>query len=143
MNSHDTTIPRSKNIIFWNDLEGSIFFNKIFSYPVRIGEIELDSLTIDNDIPTIIFEFDISEYPDAPPQKWKQADFNICRIGLNCGTPKKVKIINIPTNNKLTVQITQQQDSLLVQAFNDTSLIELETKHLLLCGPSAYKNIIN
>ena len=56
---------------------------------------------------------------------------------------KKIKIINIPTNNKLTVQITQQQDSLLVQAFNDTSLIELETKHLLLCGPSAYKNIIN
>ncbi|MCW1244189.1 immunity 50 family protein [Pseudomonas sp. SAICEU22] len=126
-------------MIFWNNLERSIFFNKIFSSPIPIGEIELASLTIDNNIPTIILEFDISEYPDAPPQKWKQAGFNICRIGLNCGTPQKTKIINIPTNDKLIVQITQQQDSFLIQASNDTSLIELETKHLLLCGPSAYK----
>ncbi|WP_434673313.1 Imm50 family immunity protein [Pseudomonas sp. R1-15] len=129
-------------MIFWNDLEGSIFFNKIFSSPVPIGKIDLASLIIDNDIPTLIFEFDIAEYPDAPPQKWKQSGFNICRIGLNCGTPKNLKIINIPTNNKLTVQITQQKDSLLIRASNETSLIELETKHLLLCGPSAYRNVI-
>jgi len=138
-----TSSPLGKIVPFWNELDGNIFFNRIFSAPITIGEIELSSLTLDNDIPTIILEFDIAEYPDAPPPEWVQSGFNICRIGLNCGTPKKIKIINIPTNNKLTVQITHQQDSVLVQAFNDTSLIELETKHLLLCGPSAYKNIIN
>ncbi|WP_420234021.1 Imm50 family immunity protein [Pseudomonas sp. ABY48] len=136
-----TSSPLGNIVSSWNELDGNIFFNRIFSGPITIGEIELSSLTLDNDTPTIILEFDITEYPDTPPQKWEQSGFNICRIGLNCGTPKKIKVINIPTNNKLTVQITQQQDSFLIQAFNDTSLIELETKHLLLCGPSAYKNI--
>ncbi|NUT82867.1 MULTISPECIES: Imm50 family immunity protein [Pseudomonas] len=126
---------------FWNDLEGSTFFNKIFSSPVPIGTIELFSLAIDNDTSTIVFEFDIEEYPDAPPHKWKQSGFNTCRIGLNCSAPTNLTITNIPTKNKLALRISQQQNTFTVHASNDTSLIKFETKHLLLCGPSAYQNI--
>ncbi|KHK63388.1 Imm50 family immunity protein [Pseudomonas frederiksbergensis] len=129
-------------MISWNNLEGSIFFNKVFSYAVPIGQIELFSLAIDNSAPTIILEFDIAEYPDVPPPKWKQSGYNTCRIGLNCSAPKNLKIVNIPTENKLTLQITQQRDGYAIQASNATSLIEFEAKHLLLCGPSAYKNEI-
>jgi len=64
-----TSSPLGKIVPFWNELDGNIFFNRIFSDPITIGEIELSSLTLDNDIPTIILEFDIAEYPDAPPQK--------------------------------------------------------------------------
>ncbi|MBC3375608.1 hypothetical protein HU762_16780 [Pseudomonas sp. SWRI92] len=125
---------------FWNDLDGSTFFNKIFLSSVPIGEIRLFSLAVDNDNSTIVFEFDIAEYPEAPPEKWKQSGFNTCRIGLNCSPPKNLKITNIPTKEKLILQITQNESKFSVHASNDTSLIEFETSHLLLCGPSAYRN---
>lgn len=52
----------------WNELDDTIFFNKVFTYPVEIGEITLFSVTIDNDRPDIGLGFDISELPDAPPK---------------------------------------------------------------------------
>lgn len=51
---------------YWNELENTIFFNKVFTYPVEIGEITLFSVTIDNDRPNIGLGFDISEIPDTP-----------------------------------------------------------------------------
>jgi hypothetical protein len=57
---------------FWNDIDGSIFLNQIFKSPVPIGFIELSTVNIDNNRPTIILEFDIEELPDAPPAKWKK-----------------------------------------------------------------------
>jgi hypothetical protein len=52
----------------WSELDDTIFFNKVFTYPVEIGEITLFPVTIDNDRPDIGLGFDISELPDAPPK---------------------------------------------------------------------------
>jgi sulfur transfer protein SufE len=54
---------------FWNDIDGSIFFNQIFKTAVAIGLIELFTINIENNRPTTILEFDIEELPDAPPSK--------------------------------------------------------------------------
>ncbi|WP_338490696.1 hypothetical protein VRB78_10035 [Pseudomonas trivialis] len=51
---------------YWNELDNTIFFNKVFTYPVEIGEIRLFSVTIDNDRPNIGLGFDIPETPDTP-----------------------------------------------------------------------------
>lgn len=91
------TITLRTKMNFWNDLDGSSFFNRIFSSPIPIGEVTLFSLNIDNNRPTIILEFDIKEYPEEPPTKWKQSGFNTCRIGLNCSNIEGVSIKNIPT----------------------------------------------
>ncbi|SDS42322.1 Imm50 family immunity protein [Pseudomonas granadensis] len=125
---------------FWNDLDGGSFFNRIFSSPIPIGEVTLFSLNIDNNRPTIIIEFDIKEYPKEPPIKWKQSGFNTCRIGLNCSNIEGVFIKNIPTKKNLAVTIKNEYGSYLVRAANEESVIELTTKHPLLCGPSAYLN---
>ncbi|MBC3364825.1 Imm50 family immunity protein [Pseudomonas sp. SWRI154] len=122
-------------MIFWNDLQGSTSFNKIYSSPIPIGEIELFSLGIDNNTPTITFEFDIAEYADMPSQKWKQSGLNTCQLGLNCSFPKKLKISTIPTKYKLQLRITQQYDSFIIHASNNESLIELKTKDLFTARP--------
>ncbi|WP_248807439.1 Imm50 family immunity protein [Pseudomonas sp. MWU13-2100] len=124
----------------WNELDGSTFFNKIFTTPVAIGSIELFTINIDNSRPTIILEFDITEYPDTPPEKWKKSGFNTCRIGLNCGNISNLTIKNVPTNKKLNIKITQNGNSFTIHASNNDSLIEFTTKSPLLCGPSAYIN---
>lgn len=125
---------------FWNELDGSLFFNKAFTTPIPIGEVTLFSLNIDNNRPAIILEFDIKEYPETPPAKWKQSGFNTCRIGLNCSNIQELLIKNIPTKKNLTITISNEVENFRVRAENDDSIIEFTTKHPLLCGPSAYLN---
>ncbi|TBN32525.1 Imm50 family immunity protein [Pseudomonas sp. BGI-2] len=125
---------------FWNDLDGSTFFNQVFTTSIDINTIELFTLSIDNSRPTIIMEFDIFELPDRPPTKWKISEFNTCRIGLNCGGISDLKIFNIPTKEKLNISITKKEDLFTVHASNRESLIEFTTKFPLLCGPSVYLN---
>ncbi|VVP79693.1 hypothetical protein PS925_00366 [Pseudomonas fluorescens] len=127
-------------MIFWNELDGSTFFNKIFSAPVAIGEITLSSIKIDNERPVIIMEFDIAEYPDSPPAKWRESGLNTCRIGINCSNIANLSIKNIPTPDKISLKITKKEKGFNVTACNNESTIKFDTKHILLCGPSAYLN---
>ncbi|QAY85588.1 Imm50 family immunity protein [Pseudomonas arsenicoxydans] len=123
---------------FWNHLDGSTFFNQIFTTSVEIDTIELFTISIDNNRPTIILEFDIKQLPDAPPLKWKKSDYNTCRIGLNCGGISDLTIKNIPTKEKLNITITNKENIFTIHASNTSSLIEFKTKSPLLCGPSVY-----
>lgn len=128
---------------YWNELDHSFFFNKIFSSSIAIGEIDLFTLTLDNNRPTLTLEFDIDEYPDNPPLKWTQQDFNTCRIGITCGNPENLTIKNIPTNKKLKIKISIHERIYTVTAFNDEALIEFKTEYVLLCDPSGYQNAAN
>ncbi|HEX4550944.1 Imm50 family immunity protein [Pseudomonas sp.] len=124
----------------WNELDGSSFFNRVFTTPIPIGEVTLFSLNIDNNRPVIILEFDIAEYPEVPPTKWEKSGFNTCRIGLNCSNIEGLLIKKIPTQNKLTITISNEDGKYRIRAKNEDSIIEFTTKHILLCGPSAYLN---
>ncbi|MBN3861999.1 hypothetical protein HCU66_07125 [Pseudomonas frederiksbergensis] len=125
---------------FWNDIDGSIFFNQVFKTSVAIGFVEFFTVNIENNRPTIILEFDIEELPDAPPEKWKKTELNTCRIGLNCSEISSLTIKNIPTKEKLSIRITQSDNLFTIHASNNNSTIEFTTKSLLLCGPSVYMN---
>ena len=95
---------------FWNDFDRSIFFNRVFSMPIPIGEIVLFSIDIDNHRSHITLAFDIPEIPDKPPEKWTSEGFNTCRIGLSCGELSDVIIKNIPTLNSLHMTVQKQDD---------------------------------
>ncbi|MGH8451531.1 Imm50 family immunity protein [Pseudomonas sp.] len=125
---------------YWNELENTTFFNKVFTYPIEIGEITLFSVTIDNDRPNIGLGFDISELPDAPPEKWIKAGYNKCRIGLDCGGLSEVRISNIPTGELLKITLTKHENFYALRAISTTSAIEFKAKYISLCGPSVYIN---
>lgn len=125
---------------FWNNIDGSIFFNQVFKTPIAIGLIELFTANIENNRLTIILEFDIEELPDAPPAKWKKAEFNTCRIGLNCSEISSLTIKNIPTKEKLSIRITQSKSLFMIHTSNSSSIIEFTTESPLLCEPSVYMN---
>lgn len=125
---------------FWNELEGSTFFNKVFSKSIPIESIELFSITIDNDRPSITIEFDIPELPDKPPDKWKKSGFNTCRIGIHCGNIFNLEIKNIPTQEKLSITIENSQGTYFTTISNSNSLISFTTRYISLCGPSVYMN---
>ncbi|WP_338480656.1 Imm50 family immunity protein [Pseudomonas trivialis] len=125
---------------YWNELDNTIFFNKVFTYPVEIGEITLFSVTIDNDRPNIGLGFDIPETPDTLPEKWIKEGFNTCRIGLDCGGLSDIRIKNIPTKEKFKMVIIKRENYFELHATSKSSAIELKAKFISLCGPAVYFN---
>lgn len=124
---------------FWNDLDGAVFLNKVFSGPIPVGAIELSGISIDNDRNNITIGFDIDEVPDIIPEKWLKKQFNTCRIGLDCGEIKNILIENIPTTLKLNMEI-KKKTYYLVNISNGASTIKFTAKFIFLRGPSVYFN---
>lgn len=127
---------------YWNELDGSIFFNKVFSAPVAIGLVRLFAITIDNNTHNVTLEFDIPELPNMSPEKWKKNGFNTCRIGISISNIKGLYIKNIPTKENLITTISKLENGYTVQLSNKKSLIKFIAQHIMLCGPSVYINSV-
>ena len=104
-----TTFIQESNINYWDEFDGSIFLSKIFSHHVKIGKIALFSFTIKNYHLTISMDFDIPDFPDNLPEKWKSAEYNMCRTGITCNDIKDLKILNLPIHEVFTVQINRKK----------------------------------
>lgn len=120
----------------WNELEGNRLLNIAFSKPVEIGEIELFSLTLENDQPKLVMQFDIQELPDTPPPKWGK--FNRCRLGLYCLSVSDLLVKTIPCKERLQISIDHSNGIFSVSASNVTSSIEFKAAFVSLSGPSVY-----
>ncbi len=124
----------------WNELDGSIFFNKIFSTPIIIGKVALFSLRIENDQPCIGMGFDIPEFPDNLPEKWRNKGYNTCRIGITCHEISKLQIRNIPVHEEFFVKIKKHSDHFTFEAMSNSASIEFIARFISLSGPSVYIN---
>lgn len=123
--------------MFWNDLEGTYLLNKVFSRPVEINIVDLFSIKIDREGPTVLIEFDlIGVLPDNPPPKWGR-DYNKCRCGLMCAGVKSMQISGVATNIEVNVNI-QDNNKIIMRGtgFN----LELECLYIHFSGPSVYKS---
>lgn len=125
---------------YWNDIDNSTFFNKVFSYPVPISQLALAGIDIDNERSNIVIGFDILEIPDSPPVKWQQIEYNTCRIGIDCGEIQNLAIKNIPTSKALNIKISQTDNHYHIHISNDDSIVEFIAKFISLRGPSVYFN---
>ena len=125
---------------YWNDLDGSIFFNKLFSSSIEIGKIALFSIRIENDQPCIGMGFDIPEFPDNLPEKLKNKGYNMCRLGLTFYEIKDLKISNIPAHEVFTVNINKDSDYFTFEAVSDNASIKFNAKFISLKDPNVYIN---
>lgn len=124
---------------FWNELDKNIFFEKLFSSPIEIREIAKISLQLDNDRPSLGIGFDIPEFPDNLPEKWKNKGYNVCRLGIDCYGISNLKILNIPNQGVFSIKIKKEGDHFQLQATNKNSSLELNAKNIFLCDPNTYK----
>lgn len=68
-----------RKIMFWSDLDGNILLGRVFAKSIEILLIDVYSIKIDREGPTILIEFDlVGPLPDKPPPKWGKA-YNTCR----------------------------------------------------------------
>jgi len=125
---------------YWNELDGSTLLNKIFSKPIKIGKIALFSLRIENDQPSINLGFDIPEFPDILPEKWKNKGYNTCRIGITCNEISNLKIHNLPTHEIFALEIKNDNTHFKLEAKSKSAIITFSAKFVSLNGPSVYIN---
>ncbi|WP_116079471.1 Imm50 family immunity protein [Pseudomonas sp. OV577] len=124
----------------WNDLDGTIFFNKIFSHPIKIGKIYIHALSIENDQPDLGIGFDIPEFPDHLPEKWKDKGYNTCRLGLSCSEISNLRIVNIPHREVFSATIKHEDGHYFFIAESKEASIQFKARWLSLKGPSVYIN---
>ena len=122
----------------WNELNGSTFFNMVFTNNVKIDEIKLFSIIIDNRSPKITMAFDIKELPDRPPLKWSNMGFNTCRIGITCSDIDDLLVKNLPKDVKIKMKIEQIGTRYKISGVTQNSHIEFTAAFLRLCDPSVY-----
>jgi Immunity protein 50 len=125
---------------YWNELDGSIFFGKIFSQPIAIDRIALFSMRIDNDQPCVGLGFDIPEFPDQLPEKWKNKGYNTCRTGLICHNIKELKVQNIPAHEVFKVEIKKHNDHFEFHATSENASIGFKARFISLSDPNVYIN---
>lgn len=123
---------------YWNDIDGTIFFNQLFSKPIEIGSAYIHSLRIKNDQNDFGIGFDIPEFPDHLPEKWRDKGYNTCRVGLTCSDITGLKIINLPQKEIFILEIKQEADHFSFTAQSKNATIELKARWLSLSGPSVY-----
>lgn len=123
---------------YWNDFEGSNFFNMVFSGAIKIGEIKLFSIVVDNVGSTVTLAFNIKELPDKPPLKWQSIEYNACRIGFTCDEVRGMNVKNLPATSPMTVNIEQHDSRFRVSIEAEDSSIEFTAAYLRLGDPSVY-----
>ncbi|NWC87971.1 hypothetical protein HX793_25450 [Pseudomonas reactans] len=124
----------------WNELDNSTLFSKIFTYPVEIGKISLFSLRIENNQSCINLNFDISEFPDNLPEKWKNKGYTMCSVGIICNDIEHLKILNIPKHEEFTVRINVDDNYHTFEAISENASIKFNAKSIKLSGPNVYMN---
>ena len=124
--------------MYWNDLDGSILFNKVFSKSVKINEIDIFDIRIDREGSTVIIIFDlINELPDNPPPKWVKG-YNRCRCGINCANVSAIKLDGMSTDMPAKIKINRINNINEVLIKGYTIYLYLECAHIQLMGPSVY-----
>lgn len=124
--------------MYWNELDGSILFNKVFATNVVISEIDIFEIKIDREATTVVVTFDlINELPDNPPPKWAR-NYNRCRCGINCSGVSELSLNGISVNMiaKIKIEIRGCEDYVTING--DKISLHLKCAHIQLMGPSVY-----
>lgn len=122
----------------WNELDGSTFFNMVFTNNIKIDEVKLFKLIIDTRVNEIIMAFDIKELPDRPPLKWSNMGFNTCRIGITCSDIDDLLVKNLPKDVKIKMKIEQIGTRYKISGVTQNSHIEFTAAFLILGDPNVY-----
>ncbi|NUU69039.1 hypothetical protein HQN64_23480 [Enterobacteriaceae bacterium BIT-l23] len=122
----------------WNDLDGTILLGKVFSKPLKMSMVDVFSVKIERDGPSILIEFDlVGSLPDNPPKKWGN-DYNKCRAGINCSGVTQLSFNDVGTRMLANIKIEKVGLLYRVSLNGDNLAISFECGDVRFMGPSVY-----
>lgn len=124
--------------MFWTDLPGSELVKRVFSSPPSIGRIDIFDLQLQRNGNTLLLNFDLVDaLPDTPPTKWIKG-FNRCRMGINCGGIKDLKILGWGTSILATIKIDKVTDRFLIDVGGKDFSLHASCSDIVVTGPTVY-----
>ncbi|WP_238399269.1 immunity 50 family protein [Photorhabdus bodei] len=124
--------------MYWTDLPGSELMKRVYSNPPSINEIDIFSIDVKRDGPTVIMSFDlVNSLPDKTPDKWGK-DFNRCRAGIYCFGVSNLNMQGIETDMVTKIDIKMMDNNNIVSIKNNDIDIKFICSHISLTGPSVY-----
>lgn len=122
--------------MYWNDIDGSLLFNRVFTNAIEVSEIDIFEIKIDREVATVMIIFDlVNQLPDNPLPKWVKG-YNRCRCGINCSGVKNLKIDGMSTDMLAKIEIDTNINEVIIKG--DSIFLNLECAHIQLMGPSVY-----
>ena len=122
--------------MYWNDIDGSFLFNRVFTNAIKVSEIDIFEIKIDREAATVMIIFDlVNQLPDNPPPKWVKG-YNRCRCGINCSGVKNLKIDGMSTDMLAKIKIDTNSNEVIIKG--DSIFLNLKCAHIQLMGPSVY-----
>ncbi|NDL01392.1 hypothetical protein GPY23_21415 [Photorhabdus bodei] len=111
---------------------------RVYSNPPSINEIDIFSIDVKRDGPTVIMSFDlVNSLPDKTPDKWGK-DFNRCRAGIYCFGVSNLNMQGIETDMVTKIDIKMMDNNNIVSIKNNDIDIKFICSHISLTGPSVY-----
>lgn len=122
--------------MYWNDIDGSILFNKVFTKSIEVNEIDVFDIKTEREAATVTISFDlVNELPDNPLPKWVKG-YNRCRCGINCSGVRYLKIDGMSTDMLAKIEIHTDNNEVIIKGAD--ILLNLKCSHIQLMGPSVY-----
>lgn len=126
---------------FWNEVEDTFLLKQIFSNYVKIGCINLFSIDVIRDGPTVRLHFDLVDtLPDLPLPHWGKpyVDYNKCRMGIDCFGVSKFSMEGISTHMRMMLAISKTDKVYNLSLSSKDTNIEIQCLNLSLTFPSVY-----
>ncbi len=124
--------------MFWTDLPGSELVKRVFTSPPPIGRIDIFDLQLQRNGSALLLNFDLVDVlPDNPPVKWVKG-FNRCRMGINCGGIKDLKILGWGISIPATIKIDKLVDSFLIEIEGKSFSLHASCSDIVITGPTVY-----
>lgn len=126
---------------FWNEVEDIYLLNQIFSDCVKIGYVDLFSVDVIRDGPTVRLHFDLADsLPDRPLPHWGKPniDYNRCRMGADCFGVSKFSMQGISIHMRMMLAIYKNDKVHSLSFSSRDANIEIQCLDLALISPSVY-----
>ena len=125
---------------FWNEVEDTFLLNQIFSDYIKIGYIDLFSVDVIRDGPTVRLHFDlVDSLPDRPLPHWGKPNIDYrCRMGADCFGVSKFSMQGISTHMRMMLAISKNDKVYNLSLSSGDANIEIQCLNLTLISPSVY-----
>ena len=119
--------------------ENPAAITSLFSSPPSLENIEIMSIKIDCDGPTVDLRLGLREYPKSPPVRWKQLHANAVVLDLQLMAIVSIKLDGWSTTNNATVSIQRAGARLEVRVTGPTLELRCNCGYVRISGISGYR----
>ncbi|MDH1262928.1 Imm50 family immunity protein [Pseudomonas sp. GD03944] len=100
--------------------------------------INLHSIEIERDGPSVLLRFDLRDFPKKPPKKWTISAFNRVQLSLLAVGVSELQINGLRSDCMINLEITKENGIIHIRSYHGAIKIDIKAEHLLLGSISSY-----